>query len=61
MFSGCVATMVQKEIQVRKDADGKVIGTVEIERSTQQGATKALQFDYLKNSKDDSAPAVVYH
>lgn len=61
MLSGCVAVMVQKEIQVKKDADGKIIETIEIERATQQGSTlKGMQFDHLKSSEKDSKPATIF-
>lgn len=59
-LSGCVPVMIQKEIQVRKDAEGKIIETTEIERATQKGSAKQLQFDYLKRKNDDAAPAVIY-
>ena len=60
-LSGCVTTTVIKEIQVKKDANGKVIETTEIERTIQQGATRGMQFDYLKNKKSDVAPASIYY
>ena len=60
-LSGCVTTTFIKEIQVKKDANGKIIETTQIERSIQQGGTKGMQFDYLKNKQDDKAPATIYY
>lgn len=61
VLSGCVAVMVQKEIQVRKDANGKVIETIEIERATQRGAIgKGLQFDHLKSDEADADSPNIY-
>ena len=60
-FSGCVSTYVIKEIQVKKDADGKVIETVETERTIQPGVTKGVQFDYLKNKQRDQSPTIIYY
>jgi len=58
MCSGCVSLIVQKEVQVRKDANGKVIETIEIERATQRATTpKGFQFDHLKvQATDDKSP-----
>jgi len=58
---GCVSTLVTKEVQVKKDANGKVVETIETERVTQQGAARGMQFDYLKNKQDDKAPAAIYY
>ena len=52
-LSGCVSTYVIKEIKVKKDANGKVVETVETERTIQQGITRGMQFDYLKNKEGD--------
>ena len=61
ILSGCVPIMIQKEIQVKKDATGKIIETTEIERATQQGTTiQELQFDYLKIKQNDSKTPTVY-
>jgi hypothetical protein len=60
-FSGCVSTYVIKEVQVKKDANGKVIETVETERTIQRGVTKGVQFDYLKNKQSDQSPAIIYY
>jgi len=60
-LSGCVRTLVTKEVQVKKDANGKVIETTEIERTIQYGGTKGMQFDYLKNKKDAQSPATIYY
>jgi hypothetical protein len=60
-LSGCVTTYVVKEIQVKKDANGKVIETTETERSIQQGVTKGIQFDYLKNKQSDKSPTPIYY
>jgi hypothetical protein len=60
-LSGCVSTYVIKEIRVKKDANGKVIETVETERTIQHGITKGMQFDYLKNKQSEGTPAVIYY
>jgi uncharacterized protein YceK len=60
-LSGCVRTLVTKEVQVKKDANGKVIETIETERIIQQGGTKGIQFDYLKSKEGDQSPAVIYY
>jgi len=60
-LSGCVTTYVVKEIQVKKDANGKVIETTETERTIQQGVTKGIQFDYLKNKQSDSSPTTIFY
>ena len=61
-LSGCVSTYVMKEVQVKKDANGKVIETIETERTVQQGVMKkGIQFDYLKNKQSDQAPATIYY
>ncbi|MBF0504153.1 MAG: hypothetical protein HQL14_03525 [Candidatus Omnitrophica bacterium] len=60
-LSGCVTTLVTKEVQVKKDANGKVIETTETERVTQRGSAKGMQFDYLKNKQNDTAPATIYY
>jgi len=61
VFCGCVRTLVTKEVQVKKDANGKIIETIETERTTQYGETKGMQFDYLKNKPADRSPATVYY
>ncbi len=58
-LSGCVSTYVIKEIQVKKDANGKIIETVQTERTIQAGVTKGMKFDYLKNKQSDTAPAAI--
>ncbi len=58
-LSGCVRTLVTKEVQVKKDANGKVIETTQTERIIQQGTTKGVQFDYLKNKQSDTSPAAI--
>jgi hypothetical protein len=60
-LSGCVRTLVTKEVQVKKDANGKVIETIETERIIQQGATKGVQFDYLKSKESDQSPTTIYY
>ena len=60
-LSGCVRTLVTKEVQVKKDANGKVIETIETERVIQQGATKGVQFDYLKRQESDQSPTPIYY
>ncbi len=39
-LTGCVRTLVTKEIQVKKDANGKVIETIETERTIQKAGQK---------------------
>ena len=58
---GCVRTLVTKEIQVKKDANGKVIETTETERTIQYGGTKGIQFDYLKSKNSNQSPATIYY
>lgn len=60
-LSGCVSTYVIKEIQVKKDGNGKVIETIQTERTIQAGVTKGVQFDYLKNKQGDQSPTVIYY
>ena len=60
-LSGCVSTYVIKEIQVKKDANGKVIETTETERTIQRGITKGVQFDYLKKTQNDESPTRIYY
>jgi len=60
-LTGCVRTLVTKEIQVKRDANGKVIETIETERILQQGGTKGVQFDYLKNKQGDRSPTTIYY
>ena len=59
--SGCVTTTVTKEVQVKKDANGKIIETVEIERTIQQGSTRGMQFDYLKAKESDRTPTSIFY
>ena len=61
ILSGCVSTYVIKEIQVKKDGNGKIIETTETERTIQAGVTKGVQFDYLKNNQNDKAPTKIYY
>lgn len=60
-LSGCVSTYVIKEVQVKKDANGKVIETTETERTIQRGVTKGVQFDYLKDKQSDQSPTIIYY
>ncbi len=61
LLSGCVSVLIQKEVQVKKDANGQVIETIEIEKVMQRGTiTGGLQFDYLKSKRDDAKPVVIY-
>jgi len=60
-LTGCVSTYVIKEIQVKKDANGKIIETTETERTIQRGVTKGVQFDYLKAKQSDQSPAIIYY
>jgi hypothetical protein len=49
-FTGCVATTYTKSISVTKDANGKIISTVETETVTQpHQAGWPLKFQYLKD------------
>ena len=60
-FSGCVSVLIQKEIQVKKDANGKIVETIEIERVVQRGSIKeGLQLDHLKKNQEEQKPVVVY-
>lgn len=50
--SGCVATTYAKSISVTKDADGKIIQTVETEGVVQPGGQGwPVKFQYLKGVK----------
>ncbi len=61
VLSGCVSTYVIKEVQVKKDANGKVIETIDTERTIQRGVTKGVQFDYLKNKQGDPSSTIIYY
>jgi len=61
LLSGCVSTSVIKEVYIKKDANGKVIETTEVEGTVQQGWTKGGQLNYLKNQQNDVTPVKVYY
>ena len=61
LFTGCVGTRVTKEIQIHRDAQGKVIETVQIERAEQGGTMMPFSFDYLKLNKGDKESPIIYH
>jgi len=48
VLSGCVASLYTKQVQVNKDANGKIISTTETETIQQQGSTEGLKFKNLK-------------
>ncbi len=48
LISGCVQTVFEKSIEVTKDANGKVIQTVEREGVSQPGSTWPVEFKYMK-------------
>ena len=60
-LSGCVPLLMTKEIQVKKDGNGKIIETIEIERATQNGSSEGFQFDHLKSHGTKESPVQVYH
>jgi hypothetical protein len=60
-FSGCVQTQVTRQIQVHKDANGKITGFTEIESATQMGAAfKFSGFEYLKAGPKETEPLKLY-
>ena len=60
-LSGCVQTQVTRQIQVHKDATGKVTGFTEIESATQMGAAfKFSGFEYLKAGPKETEPLKLY-
>ena len=61
LLTGCVGTRVTKEIQVHRDAQGKVIKTVKIERAVQGGSMVPFSFEYLKCKKGDKECPIIYH
>jgi hypothetical protein len=49
LSSGCVATTYSKSVTVTKDADGKILNTVETEAIVQPGGQGwPVKFDHLK-------------
>jgi hypothetical protein len=49
LSSGCVATTYSKSVSVSKDADGKILGTVETEQVVQPGGQGwPVKFEHLK-------------
>lgn len=51
VLSGCVASLYTKQVQVNKDANGKITSTTETETIQQQGSTEGLKFKNLKVSE----------
>ena len=52
--SGCIATTLKREIHVVRDADGKIIQTIEVEGIEQPAAestTKTIKFKTLELPK----------
>jgi outer membrane lipoprotein SlyB len=47
-LSGCVQTAYSKSIAVTKDADGRVVQTVETETVTQPGQGYPIQLEKIK-------------
>lgn len=48
VLSGCVASLYTKQLQVNRDANGKIINSTETETIQQQGATEGIKFKNLK-------------
>ena len=60
-FSGCVQTQITRQVQVHKDAAGKITGFTEIESATQMGAAfKFSGFEYLKAGPREAEPLKIY-
>jgi len=60
-FSGCVQTQVTRQIQVHKDANGKITGSTETESATQMGsAFKFSGMEYLKGGPKETEPLKLY-
>ncbi|MBF0490884.1 MAG: hypothetical protein HQL15_09815 [Candidatus Omnitrophica bacterium] len=60
MLTSCASLIVQKQVQVKKDANGKVIETIETESAVQRAISwRGLKFDHLKIKEVDSAPAAI--
>jgi hypothetical protein len=50
LFTGCVSTSYNKSIAVTKDANGKIIQTVETESVTQPNQSGwPVKFEYMKD------------
>ncbi len=47
LSSGCIATYVTKEVSVTKDANGKVVQTVETEKAEQRQSFMPFSLKYL--------------
>lgn len=59
--SGCVQTQVTRQIQIHKDATGKITGFTETESATQMGAAfKFSGFEYLKAGPKETEPLKLY-
>jgi hypothetical protein len=59
--SGCVQTQVTRQIQVHKDASGKITGFTEIESATQVGqAFKFSGMEHLKAGPKETEPLKIY-
>jgi outer membrane lipoprotein SlyB len=48
LVSGCVTTHFEKQTTVTKDADGRIVQTVEVERAVQVRGGWPIKFDHLK-------------
>lgn len=60
-LAGCVQTQVTRQVQVHKDANGKITGFTEIESATQMGATfKFSGFEHLKGGPGEAGPLKLY-
>jgi hypothetical protein len=62
-FSGCVEARFEKKIEVHRDANGKIIKTVETETVTQPGHTsiRSVQPEYLHYNKNDRGLVEIRH
>jgi Fe-S cluster biogenesis protein NfuA len=59
--TGCVQTQVTRQIQIHKDANGKITGSTEVETATQMGAAfKFSGFEYLKAGPRETEPLKLY-
>jgi hypothetical protein len=60
-LAGCVGTRITKEIEVHRDAQGKIIKTVETETATQNGMMKPFKFNTFKCERGDNESPTIYH
>jgi hypothetical protein len=55
--AGCVQTIYSKSVEVKRDATGKVIETVEKEEVSQPGQqSKHIGFEHLRARSGDATP-----